>query len=853
MDIDKLPDLELVADDFEEGAHEKLDRGIRDRFPLVNPAPWRQNAAFILTTIAKESGGRLLVKYHSSTECEKLLHSNTTVMNMILDGPKHGYKNLRLLKLLRAEPVLKRDKHIKLPPYLGWEENYVGGAADALWAHIQTWSNERYFYPKYSAIVQSSGMGKSRTVDEMSKSHLVIPVNIQQPESSGHPPRDGPAYDYLHTLPTIVQQDAFRRSCSFLHALFLEAALLLENINERPAAGPFRDYMNQGMQFGSNGEGRTTFYEAVKANAEAIYSTTYSKYQHRLDYEEEILSYHRSPLREAFRKLGTALEDQSADDKSLAKRQKMDSESQSSQCPSVILAFDEAHTLTGVGPSEDGSWSRFSELCRAIRTLRYEPLFTLFISTSASLFSVTPNPKRDSSSRVIHAGDIMVPFCDLGFDQFVAPVDFSKTVTISQITSKEHLAAYGRPLWRPYYQSWVTGNAMEFTVHKLLGDISNRGQTLSPEQKLACLSERIPIEFLSVSPISDLEKALVTSHLRVILKAGRSLETLVTMSPSEPILSLAAFFMTRQASFNPPLALQKILDGFAVHVGDLEQLIVALLFTMARDEAVEPTDERCPPLNYYRWCSLTELLTSLFCTPPSASNDHVDVVTSRGWRFMSSNTQLLESSLADTFNDSKVYFTHFVKVHEHVPIQVEFLMRLMARGAAILCPNGPGGVDGIIPFLLKGEEIKPDNIGVIMFRVTNDARYTHIPKADLLRAMNPRSLGVISRSADVPVIRIVFALAAATPRLALVQHESTNQAEEGYMTYDFWAAGLSPHLLVPVVEGENAWSHILKASCGWKETYSGDTELREKLRKSMNPGAAADREFWESWCKDVPL
>ncbi|KAF8548005.1 hypothetical protein OG21DRAFT_815789 [Imleria badia] len=393
---------------------------------------------------------------------------------------------------------------------------------------------------------------------------------------------------------------------------------------------------------------------------------------------------------------------------------------------------------------------------------------------------------------------------------------------------------------------------MEFTIHELLGGISHQDQPLSPEQKLACLAQRIPIEFFQAAYISNLEKQLVAHHMRVILKADDSLETLVTVTPSEPILSEAACIMMSKPSFDPPEALGKILDEFPVRRGDLEQLIVALLFTVARDKAVESADDLGSPHDGHRWCSLTKLITSLFCTPPSASDDHVDVVTSRGWRFTARNTQLLESSFADTFNDSKVYFTHFVKVHEEGILQVEFLMRLMLRGAAILCPNGPGGVDGIIPFLLAGEEIKSDNIGVIMFQVTNDALYTHIPMADLFDAMNPRSLGVVCPSADIPVIRIVFALAATTPSLALVHHELTNETEESYTTYDFWVAGLSPDLLVPVTD-EEPWGNILEASYWWKKTYSRRSELKERLCKSMNPGVADDGENWENWCKDVPL
>jgi len=45
----------------------------------------------------------------------------------------------------------------------------------------------RGFYAKYTTIVQSSGMGKSHAVDETSKFHFVIPVNLREPNSTGIP------------------------------------------------------------------------------------------------------------------------------------------------------------------------------------------------------------------------------------------------------------------------------------------------------------------------------------------------------------------------------------------------------------------------------------------------------------------------------------------------------------------------------------------------------------------------------------------------------------------------------------------------------------------------------------------
>jgi hypothetical protein len=216
------------------------------------------------------------------------------------------------------------------------------------------------------------------------------------------------------------------------------------------------------------------------------------------------------------------------------------------------------------------------------------------------------------------------------------------------------------------------------------------------------------------------------------------------------------------------------------------------------------------------------------------------------------STQSLRSSLADQFKDSKVYFTHFIKVHQHPLIRVEFLMRLMVRGAAILCGSSQAGINGIIPFLFEGDEIRPDNIGAIIFQVKNDQSYTNMQKANFLRRMDPRSLGIISSSANIPVIRFFFALSANTPTLQRVHHESSDTAAKGYSTYDFWIFGLSPDLLVPVTNMKATRDSILQASCPWEKTYGGGSSLSRSLRRSMNPGVACDEAYWKNWCKDVP-
>ena len=96
MEIDEPTDLEYVEDDFEEGAHEKLDEEIHQLFP-----PTLQNfdhlLPYLLIHIVMKSGGRLLANYNSAPECQTIIKSEPRLRQMLLDGSKHGFKSVRLL------------------------------------------------------------------------------------------------------------------------------------------------------------------------------------------------------------------------------------------------------------------------------------------------------------------------------------------------------------------------------------------------------------------------------------------------------------------------------------------------------------------------------------------------------------------------------------------------------------------------------------------------------------------------------------------------------------------------------------------------------------------------------------
>jgi hypothetical protein len=99
----------------------------------------------------------------------------------------------------------------------------------------------------------------------------------------------------------------------------------------------------------------------------------------------------------------------------------------SSQQPLIILAFDEAHTLTQVSPEAEVAiqgiivaQTPFSHLRRVLRSLRKYSLFSLFLSTTGKITQFTLPRELDPSNRV-QMGDLSLipPFTALGWDHMV--------------------------------------------------------------------------------------------------------------------------------------------------------------------------------------------------------------------------------------------------------------------------------------------------------------------------------------------------------------------------------------------------------------------------------------------------
>ncbi|THH08631.1 hypothetical protein EW146_g8931 [Bondarzewia mesenterica] len=318
---------------------------------------------------------------------------------------------------------------------------------------------------------------------------------------------------------------------------------------------------------------------------------------------------------------------------------------------------------------------------------------------------------------------------------------------------------------------------VNFAAQKLLNVAPDKVTALAEEQKMACLSHRLPIEMMSSTYTGmEQQKKQVEAHLRVALKIEDGFRTIQTVCPSEPILAEGAWTVMHRSDFDAPSAMQSILSGFSVNQGDRGELVALLLLILARDAAVAPKDEQSRSNAERRVFSVITFLECLFQLggrgrmPPRRSSRHQTIHRNDIFEARPSLYKTEEEanrSLKDAFADAKMHFNHFIKVHDRKLLCPKYLLFFASRGIGVLCGNSQGGIDAFLPFTYRGSQLTLENMGVILWQFKNDGRYTSGVKEWVFDAMNPYELGLFHEEADavVPVIRVVFALAGKIPCL----------------------------------------------------------------------------------------
>jgi hypothetical protein len=184
-----------------------------------------------------------------------------------------------------------------------WKTNYQGQGDKALLYFLKSsmqMSPNGGEYARYAALVQSSGTGKSRLVDETAKSIFTIPINIRAPKTLGlclvhamrlhlnmmhvgYPPLDDEPRQFLvENTKSMSRDTTFLSQCAFLTALFAHTMEIVKNINEHvstfgvsiassaSATMKFHALMSHDMKFGEHGQFRRGFYAQVIKHATIV-------------------------------------------------------------------------------------------------------------------------------------------------------------------------------------------------------------------------------------------------------------------------------------------------------------------------------------------------------------------------------------------------------------------------------------------------------------------------------------------------------------------------------------------------------------------------------------------------------
>jgi hypothetical protein len=127
-------------------------------------------------------------------------------------------------------------------------------------------------------------------------------------------------------------------------------------------------------------------------------------------------------------------------------------------------------------------------------------------------------------------------------------------------------------------------------------------QEFTHDQALACLCQRLPIEFNPTKyAFHTTERKQVEGHMQVYLKIDAAFKSMTTVSASEPLLSEAAYCIMARENFDPVKSFKSVLEGFAVHKGGHDEYFALLLLILARDKAVGPPDTSGRPLRQNRF------------------------------------------------------------------------------------------------------------------------------------------------------------------------------------------------------------------------------------------------------------
>jgi hypothetical protein len=317
---------------------------------------------------------------------------------------------------------------------------------------------------------------------------------------------------------------------------------------------------------------------------------------------------------------------------------------------------------------------------------------------------------------------------------------------------------------------------------------------------LACLSVRFALDFDLSARSRSQEDNQVEEHLRLCLRAISGFGYILTTAVSEPFLAKAAAQLIPSYYHTATPAEDLVTHGLdCIDYGQQGSLTASLLIMQARDMARGKEWERDR-----EWVYVLEFMTALL--PPDEYNTFISTPPA----IYLPHTQ--KAALETTFNDSKIWFNHVIKVDRDDKIHVSHLWKFVSRGAMIICPLEYHGIDIVLPVCFKGDTLARDNMTAILIQVKNDKRYRKDVSGNLFDHMDPFDIGLFSNGdVPLPVIRMVFALGSDECGITFPSQEKCGLGGR-FTSYDVWCAGLSPSTFGCIGKDLSSYRAVLERS-----------------------------------------
>ncbi|EUC66195.1 G2/mitotic-specific cyclin cdc13, putative [Rhizoctonia solani AG-3 Rhs1AP] len=620
---------------------------------------------------------------------------------------------------------------------------YLGDAAKRL---IKTLNKERAAYSGNTAVnnaynwsisvIQSSGMGKSRMVEEAGKSVFTIPINLREAkEKPAHPPPDRRIGDFFRAR--FHHNDAKQQAdyMILLREIFIRALELIQvhfsGLAGEDLARAWAAYLGEGQTDHEVGDHRRQFYDDVIDRATADCKKYEGTSKQLGDLE--------AALKTSCFRLVDHIQPGSYD---------------TNAC---FMYFDEAHSLAQDVKviHENHKHSPFQNLGNVLSRLIDHPAFFIFLSTNSNLRDYAQPVAFFSSARSVQGSQPIAPWTALPFDiheNHIVEEFKSGRMTLKSASEVDTMVCFGRPLhvlnmWYAMRQADPIKDIFHLASDKLTG---NGLHVHEKDAILAALGVRVGIKFHEKDSYS-IESKLVESHMRVAYSIPEHREYMHTASPSEPVLAEGAGRYINSLGRGGirvvgPQRLSQVVEKDSFALEERGELAARLLVTAAYDAALESYYGRIEPRHnipsYHRPIPVIDFLCALFHKRHHQSILNAKCVTRRGD----------VETLGQAFSKSFLFFSHFALAADSEMLSMHGLATAIVRGAALQTMNGQESIDAVIPIHMTDREtpISAETTSAINLQIKNRKGLSNC---------NIQRSGTIP-NAKMPVISVIMELGA---------------------------------------------------------------------------------------------